>query len=67
MTKKIQEKEDNYGTFICMLQVRNPEYRILFISVIVDAMGPMAMDLCYCRCYGTYANLKSNIKKLRFD
>ena len=50
-----------------MLQVRNPEYRILFISVIVDAMGPMAMDLCYCRCYGTYANLKSNIKKLRFD
>ena len=53
--KKIQEKEDNYGTLIHMLQVRYPEYGFLFIPVIVGAMGAITIDL------------KSNIKKLGFN
>ena len=45
MTKKIQEKEDNYGHIICMLQVTYREYKFLFIPVIVGAMGAILIDL----------------------
>ena len=45
MTKKIQEKEDNYGPLIFMLQVTYPEYRFLFIPVIVGAMGAIPIDV----------------------
>ena len=55
VTKKIQEKESNYGPLIRMLQVIYPEYRFSFIPVIVGAMGAIPIDL------------KSNIKKLGFD
>ena len=55
MIKKMQEKEDNYGPLIRMLQETYPEYRFLFIPVIVGAMGAMPIDL------------KQNIKKLGFD
>ena len=55
MTKKIQEKEDNYGLLIRILQVTYPEYRFLFIPVAVGVMGAIPIDL------------KSNIKKLGFD
>ena len=51
MTKKIQEKEDNYGLLIHMLQVTYTEYKFSFIPVIVGAMGTILIDL------------KSNIKK----
>ena len=51
----MQEKEDNYGSLIRMLQETYPEYRFLFIPVIVGAMGVMPIDL------------KQNIKKLGFD
>ena len=55
VTKKIQEKEDNYGPFIRMLQVTYLEYKFSFIPVIVRAMKAIPIDS------------KSNIKKLRFD
>ena len=55
VTKKIQEKEDNYAPPICMLQVTYPEYRFSFIPVILGAMGAIPIDL------------KSNTKKLGFD
>ena len=45
MTKKIQEKEDNYGPLIFMLQVAYPEYRFLFTPVIVGAMGAIPTDV----------------------
>ena len=51
VTKKIQEKEDNYELFIHMLQVTYTEYKFPFIPVIVGAMGAIPIDL------------KSNIKK----
>ena len=51
MTKKIKEKEDNYGLLIHMLQVTYTEYKFSFIPVIVGAMGTILIDL------------KSNIKK----
>ena len=51
VTKKIQEKEDNYGLLIHMLQVTYTEYKFSFIPVIVGAMGTILIDL------------KSNIKK----
>ena len=54
VTKKIQQKEDNYGPLICMLQVTYLEYRLLFIPVIVRAMGATPTDL------------KLNIKKHGF-
>ena len=52
VSKKIQEKEDNYGPLMRMLQVIYPEYRFSFIPVIVGAMGAMPIDL------------KSNMKNL---
>ena len=55
MTKKIQEKEDNYEPLIHMLEVTYHVYRFSFIPVIVGAMGAIPIDL------------KLNIKKLRFD
>ena len=55
VTKKILEKEDNYGPLICILQVTYSEYRFSFITVIVGAMGAIPIDLNF------------NIKKLRFD
>ena len=44
-TKKTQEKEDNYGPLIYMLQVIYPEYKFPFISVIVDTMGAITLLL----------------------
>ena len=38
VTKKIQEKEENFGPLIHMLQVMYPEYIFLFIPIILDAM-----------------------------
>ena len=55
VTKKIQEKKDNYGPLICILQEIYPEYKFSFIPVIIGAMG------------ATLINCKSNIKKLGFD
>ena len=44
-TKKTQEKEDNYGPLIYMLQVIYLEYRFSLISVIVGAMGTIPLLL----------------------
>ena len=55
VTKKMLEKEDNYGPLICILQVTYSEYRFSFITVTVGAMGAIPIDLNF------------NIKKLRFD
>lgn len=44
-TKKTQEKEDNYGPLIYMLQVIYSEYKFPFISVIVDTMGAITLLL----------------------
>ena len=38
VTKKTQEKEENFGPLIHMLQVMYPEYIFLFIPIILDAM-----------------------------
>ena len=45
VTKKIKEKEDNYGPLIRMLQVKNPEYRFSFIPVIAGAMEAVPINL----------------------
>ena len=55
VTKKIKEKEDNYGPLIRMLQVKNPEYRFSFIPAVVDAKEVIPRVLI------------SNIKKFGFD
>ena len=54
VTKKIKEKEDNYGPLIRKLQVTYPGYRFSFFPVIIGAMEAITIDL------------KLNIKKLKF-
>ena len=42
MTKKIQEKEDNYRR---MLQVTYPGYKFSFIPAVVGGMGTKPLDI----------------------
>lgn len=45
MTKKIQEKEDNYRPFLRMLQVTYPGYKFSFIPAVVGGMGTKPLDI----------------------
>ena len=54
VTKKTQEKEENYGPLMRMLQLMCPDYTFTFMPVIIGALGMIPKDLA------------TNIKKLGF-
>ena len=54
VTKKTQEKKDNYGPLMRMLQLMYPDYTFTFIPVIIGALCTIPKDLA------------TNIKKLGF-
>ena len=54
VTKKTQEKKDNYGPLMRMLQLVYPDYTFTFIPVIIAALDTIPKDLA------------TNIKKLGF-
>ena len=45
VTKKIQEKEDNYGPLLRAMQITYPEYRFSFVPIIVGALGTIPKEL----------------------
>ena len=45
VTKKIQEKEDNYGPLLGAMQITSPEYRFSFVLIIVGALGKIPKEL----------------------
>ena len=54
VSKKVQEKEDNYGPLLRAMQLTYPEYKFTFTPVIVGALGKIPKELL------------ENIKKLGF-
>ena len=45
VTKKIQEKEDNYGPLLRAMQITYPEYRFSFVPIVVGALGTIPKEL----------------------
>ena len=54
VSKKVQEKEDNYGPLLRATQLTYPEYKFMFLPIIVGALGTIPKELL------------ENIKKLGF-
>ena len=54
VSKKVQEKEDNYGPLLRAMQLTYPEYKFTFTPIIVGALGKIPKELL------------ENIKKLGF-
>ena len=55
VTRKIQEKENTYGSLLRNLQILYPEYSYQFIPIIIGALDSMPCNLKYnLKCLGFF-------------
>ena len=53
ISKKIVEKTDNYGSLMQNLQIMYPQYRFMFVPIIVDAFSWVPKSLKHeLQCLG---------------
>ena len=65
VSKKVKEKEDHYGPLIRAMNIMYPEYKFVFVPIVIGALGTVPKELnLNIRMLGFSENVSKNIIRL---